>query len=211
MAIESIRVSLRFAAGSDHGVESTAGKVLANLFGVPEFSDPPVIQDDLAVADEAFTASLAAMANGGKQATAHKNACRVVLVGMLKNLALFVQIRSAGSLSLLLSSGFDAASNNRTRVPQPKPIVIRIAGGMSGQTILAVTSNTNARSWQSQYALIGEDGVPGEWTDGDPSTSSRAIVIGGLIPGRLYALRVRSVGGSNGTSDWSDPITHRAN
>ncbi|MGN6554051.1 MAG: fibronectin type III domain-containing protein [Verrucomicrobiota bacterium] len=32
----------------------------------------------------------------------------------------------------------------------------------------------------------------------------------GLIPGTLYSIQVRGIGGSTGTSDWSDPVSHMA-
>ncbi|MEO5716719.1 MAG: hypothetical protein ABIT37_24790 [Luteolibacter sp.] len=42
------------------------------------------------------------------------------------------------------------------------------------------------------------------------NADDRRIVIGGLIPGRVYAVHLRGIGGSTGLSDWSDTITHRA-
>jgi hypothetical protein len=32
--------------------------------------------------------------------------------------------------------------------------------------------------------------------------------VAGLIPGSIYSMQVRAVGGSTGYSDWSDPVSH---
>ena len=210
MNTESNKVSLAFARGNDHEVEGAANTVLANLYDVPELANPPVTKIDLTASAGAFTTALAEMANGGRIATAKKNGLREVVVNHLRDLANFVQIKGRRNLPLLLASGFEATSGNRASVPLPKPVIIRIGNGMSGQTIIAVEANANARSWVSQFALIGEDGVPGPWIDSVPATDSRRILVEDLIPGRMYAHRVRGIGGANGITDWSDTIIHRA-
>ena len=52
---------------------------------------------------------------------------------------------------------------------------------------------------------------PGLPRAGHPYESSSAnIPVGDLIPGRLYAMQGRAVGGLTGFPDWSDMVTHRA-
>ena len=195
MSNENYKVSLAFANGDDHGVESTADTVDANLFDVAALANPPVTKAELVAGSLEFTDALAAMANGGKLATARKDLARQKLVDMLKQLAGFVQMKATKDLPLLLSSGFESVSTNRTRVPLPKPVVLKIITGMSGQAIISAQAVSNTRCWEPQYALIGEDGVPGPLIGAPASTSSRRIVIDGLIPGRLYAVHVRGIGG----------------
>jgi hypothetical protein len=42
------------------------------------------------------------------------------------------------------------------------------------------------------------------------STQARRIVVGNLTPGTTYNLSARAVGGSEGSSEWSDPVSHMA-
>ncbi|MFA6561406.1 MAG: fibronectin type III domain-containing protein [Verrucomicrobiia bacterium] len=53
-------------------------------------------------------------------------------------------------------------------------------------------------------------GALGPWQSGGHSTTSRSIRINGLTPGGLYEIQIRALGGSTGTSDWSDAKQHRS-
>ena len=207
---ENIRVAIGFATATDHFVEGTGYTVHSKLYSVLAFPTPPVTAVELGASNLAFTASLVELVNGGKLATARKNACRLTLVDQLKKLAYYVQIQCGNDLALLLSSGFDSVSTNRARTQLPQPAIIRIENGMSGQTVLAAEANPNVRSWQAEYALIAEDGSYGSWIAAAPGTDSRHILAENLIPGRMYAFRLRSIGGATGCSDWSNTVTHRA-
>ncbi|MGL4399894.1 MAG: hypothetical protein ACRCXD_08495, partial [Luteolibacter sp.] len=204
------RVSLSFARGTDSIVEGTANAVLSKLYAVPELANPPVTAAVLETATLAMTASMAALVNGGKLATAEKNQRKAVLVDLLKQLAYFVQMKCENSLTLLLASGFQPVSTNRTRTQLPKPVILRVEGGMSGQTVLSVSANPNVRSWQAESALVGEDGSFGPWISAPPATDSRRILVDHQQPGKLYAHHVRGVGGTTGCSDWSNTVTCRA-
>lgn len=207
---ESIRVAIGFATATDHIVEGLGYTVHSKLYAIPAFATPPVTAADLDASTLAFTAALADLVNGGKLATARKNACRLTLVDQLRKLAYYVQIQCDNDLALLLSSGFDSVSTNRARVQLPQPVIIRVENGMSGQTVLGAEANPNARSWQAEYALIADDGSFGTWIAVAPGTDSRRILAENLIPGRMYAFRLRSIGGATGCSDWSNTVTHRA-
>ena len=39
-------------------------------------------------------------------------------------------------------------------------------------------------------------------------TGSRSMTVAGLVPGRSYMFQVRSIGGSTGYTDWSNPVSH---
>jgi hypothetical protein len=64
----------------------------------------------------------------------------------------------------------------------------------------------NARSYQSQISTDGGK----TWTDMGDSTGARRIVLEPVIPGTVYTVRFRAVGGSTKYSAWSDPVSHIA-
>ena len=187
-----------------------ANHILATIYAATAFTDLPVTEPALTAAITAFTDAKAAQPTGGKPATALKNERRATLVAMLKELALFVQVASANNLATLLSSGFDSVSTNRSRTALSKPAVLRIVPGMTGQALGTLSTERNSRGTEMTVAEISESGVPGPFRPVVFSTSSRNIVLADLVPGKLYAVRGRNLGGSTMYSDWSDPITHRA-
>jgi hypothetical protein len=128
----------------------------------------------------------------------------------MRKLALFVQDGADNNLAVLLNTGFEAVSNNRARYPLSKPMILRIATGMSSEALVTLSTERVARGCEVQVAEIGPDGAPGEFRPIVFSTSSRNVMIAALTPGLLYAYRGRTVGGSTTYSDWSDLVVQRA-
>lgn len=133
-----------------------------------------------------------------------------MLVGLLRQLAGFVQERHGNDLAKLLASGFEAVSTNHSSSPLAKPNIRDIDHGNTGQAILRIGAIANARNYEVQYALIGVGGTPGPWVGAGLFTNSRAIPVNGLTPGAEYLFHVRAVGGSTGYSDWSDTRSFRS-
>ena len=211
-----LRVLLGFASAPDHELEETAGHILTSLYGNAVFPTPPVTAANLQAALTAFTDAIAAQSQGGTAATAAKNQAAQTLIGLLRQLALYVQttIQSnpAYGLAELLSSGFDAASTSRTQTPLATPTIIGIDNSGTGQLTLRVTPVSNARLYEAQSqtapnAATGA-GAVGEWTSAGMYQSTRGMAVTGLIPGGTYNFRVRAVGGSTGYSEWSNPVGH---
>ena len=144
-----LRVLLGFASAPDHELEETAGHVLTSLYGNAVFPTPPVTAANLQAALTAFTDAIAAQAQGGTAATAAKNQAAQTLIGLLRQLALYVQttIQSnpAYGLAELLSSGFDAASTSRAQSPLDTPTISGIDNSGTGQLTLRVTPISNPR------------------------------------------------------------------
>lgn len=203
-----LRVLLGFAAASDHSLEETATAVLSKLYGNTAYPTPPVTQAALQAALTAFSLAIAAANLGGPAETADKNNKREILIGLLRQLAGYVQENHGNDLATLLSSGFEAVSTNRTSTPLAKPSIKDITNGMSTQLLVRVTPVANAKCYEVRYALIGPNGAPGPWQSGGLHTSSRSMPVGGLTPGGNYQFQVRAIGGSTGYSDWSDPVSH---
>jgi hypothetical protein len=196
------RASLSFARGTDYKVEEAAAAVLENLYGNPAFPSPPIDEAEFSALLQDFQNAMAAMAQGGTAATAEKNNKRRLLVAKLKELAFHVTVKSENNLAILLSSGFTAISLNRTPEPLVAPIIRTIRYGSSGQLIITVSAVRNARGYQMQMAEVNGN-ITGPWQEPVFYNSSRNMRVNGLTPGKIYAFRVRAVGGSTRESDWS--------
>lgn len=210
MKIQKLRVSQAFARGSDDKLDVTARAVATHIYTAPDFTDVPVTEPVLNAAITAFGDARAAQKQGGTLATAVKNNRREALINLLQQLAFFVQVASANDLAILLSSGFEQTSTNRTQAQLDTPSVVRITSGMTGQSLVTLSPVANARCMELQMAEIKPDGAPDAFTSVGLFTNSRNIPADNLIPGKLYAFQGRAIGGLTGYSDWSDVVTHRA-
>ncbi len=203
-----LRVLLGLTNAPDHSLEELAGSVHDNLFGKPAFPTPPVMQGTLQAQITAFTDAIAAQMQGGTAATAAKNFQRDALIAMLRQLAGYVQVACNNDLATLLSSGFEAVNTHNASSPLANPIIRSLDNGNSGQLLIRVTPVPNAKCYEVRYAAILAGGVTGPWQNGGLFSNSRAIPVNGLTPGTSYTVEVRAIGGSTGSTDWSDPVGH---
>ena len=203
-----LRVSLAFANAADYKVEETAGAVSAQLYGNAAFPTPPVANAALDAAHTDFTKAIATAQQGGPADTADKNNKREVLVGLLRQLAGYVQSNHHDDLAVLLSSGFAAVSTTRTPAALIVPVLRDILNGGSGLLILRVKAMRNVLMFRVRFAAIGADGAHGPWQDGGLHSNSRKMLIAGLTPGTTYVIQVAAAMSGNRQSDWSDPVSH---
>ncbi|MEO5712025.1 MAG: hypothetical protein ABIT37_00915 [Luteolibacter sp.] len=205
-----LRVSLGFTKLADDTIIAFAKAVHALLFGEARYTDPPVTAVEFLADITAMESAKVPQANGGKAATATKNTCRETLVNQLLKLAYYVQLACDNDLTLLLDSGFEPTSSNRTRVALAKPTIARIVAGMSGEALVTVTAETKPVCNEVRVAEIDENNQPGPFRPSLVRTGSRNLSVADLIPGKLYLFQARGVGGLNGFSDWSDAVVQRA-
>ena len=206
--MSQLRVLLGFTNAPDHSLEETTGAILDNLYGNPAYPSPPVTKAATQAALTAFTAAIAAQAQGGTAATAEKNNQRDALVDLLRQLASYVQDTAGNDLAKLLGSGFDAVSTNRAQAELEKPAIRALDNGNSGQLLVRVGPVKNAKCYEVRHAALGAGGAPGPWQSSGLFTTSRSMSLNGLTPGTNYTVQVRAIGGSTGYSDWSDPVSH---
>jgi hypothetical protein len=207
MKLTHALVSLGFARGKQEKLVTTARAVHTHLYAQPVFATPPVTAVALLAAITALEDAQAAMAQGGTAATALKNQKRTILVGVMEELADYVDRTAGGDLAVLLSSGFEARSTTQTHSPLATPAIRNVANGTSGELLVTVDAILNARSYEAEAAVIGPDGTPLEWRFRGIATGARNISVAGLAAGTVYLVRVRAVGGSTGFSDWSNPVS----
>ena len=143
--------------------------------------------------------------DGGRIAIAARNAARVNLLSLLRQLAAYVQGHCGDDLLALLSSGLDAV-----RAPSPAGILPAPANprlmltGKSGELYFKFDTVTNARNYTIEVA----SNSAGPWQDYDLSTTSR-VLLEALTPGQVYWARA-CANGATGASDWSAPTSAMA-
>jgi xanthine/CO dehydrogenase XdhC/CoxF family maturation factor len=204
------RVSLGYANLNDNSLLTFATTVHSQLYVQAAYPTPPVTAVSLLAGITALRDAKVAQVNGGKAATAVKNQCREALADLLRQLAFYVQLACGNDLAVLLDSGFEPVSTNRTQTQLVKPVIVRINPGLSGEALVTVTADANARSFEVRVAEVDDQNVPGPFRPPVIRTGSRNMSVEELVPGKLCVFQVRAVGGLTGFSDWSDAVVQRA-
>jgi hypothetical protein len=201
-----IRTSLGFAQLTDGNLSPFTGGVIEGLTeNAASFPNLPVAVTPLGVFKDTFDQALIDMVGGGPSATAAKDEARDALVDALRKDAFYVAAAANNNLAVLLSSGYEAVSTNRTQTALPQTEVTSVKTPQSGVLQAKVKAQANVRSYEGRIKKID-----GEWGPTLSFSSSRKILFEALTAGLSYILQIRSIGGSNGSSDWSNPITKMA-
>jgi hypothetical protein len=201
----SAKVSLAFARASDMELDNFAQGVINRIIGNATYPPPPVTIASLQTAKNDFTMKIAAAHAGGKADTAAKNNSRQTLIGMLRQIAMYVQINCSDDMAPLLTSRFEAQSTNRASVTLEQPKGLVLTNGSSGQLVASVSPVKNTNIYEGR-AKVADGRLAASVFTGD----SQHIIFDGLTAGTMYTVQVRSLGGATGQSDWSDPSTHMA-
>ena len=200
-----IKVSFGFARLSDMELDNFAQSVIDSMTGNATYPSPPITMANLQTSQNDFTNKIAVAQAGGPADTAAKDNSRQTLLGMLRQLAAYVQMSCNNDMALLLGSGFQAQSTNRASAPLDQPQGLVLKNGASGQLVASVTPVKNTSMYEGRSKPSDGDWMPSVFT-GD----SQHITFDGLTPGKNYTAQVRALGGSTGQSDWSDPSSHMA-
>lgn len=138
--------------------------------------------------------------DGAKIAIAMRNAARVDLLSLVRQLAAYVQGHCGDDLVNLLGSGFDA-------IKAPSPIgqlqasqnLRLVLTDVSGELGLRFDRVLNAANYSVQTAISAD----GPWEDRGLFSGSR-VNLDGFTPGKVYWARARA-NGTAGPSDWGGP------
>jgi hypothetical protein len=205
--VPKIRIADGLRTLSAERLITTAGAIINGMTGNPSFPSPPVDLKTVQAAVEDLNAALAAQPNGGPAATAEKKNRKEALIGLLRRLRPYVEDNCGNDLSVLLSSGFQAAVTTRVRSPLANPSILNVGFGNSTELVLKVTPIAHAKCYEVQSAEVGEGNAPGPWKTAGLFTNSRSMKIDGLTPGTTYMFQVRAIGGSTRYSDWSNTVS----
>jgi hypothetical protein len=201
------RVALKFASLPDGDLDDAAQTVHDEMTGnAALFATPPVTMADFQNQIHDFRDKIPAANKGGVLATAAKNASRQVLIGIMRQLAAYVEMVANGDEVTVLKSGFHVRSTERSSLPLDKPTGLTITNDGEGKLNAEVEPVKNCSMYEGRAKADGAT----EWMESVFTGDSRHVLFEGLTPGVLYTIQVRALGGSTGTSDWSDPAQHRS-
>ena len=200
-----IRTSRWYTRASDLDKSKFSGKVITGLTGNPDLPQPPVSPADLAVLKKVFDDAIIAAAGGGTLATARKDAAGAGLVNALDKDASYVDIECDDDLTILLSSGYESVSTNRSQTVLNAPEVVAADPIQTGKMKLRVTGDPNRKALLGRMKAQG-----GEFGPVLTFANSRKIIFDNLAAGTTYIFQLCGIGGSTGQSDWSDPVTRIA-
>ncbi|MGN6552749.1 MAG: hypothetical protein ACTHLW_03335 [Verrucomicrobiota bacterium] len=199
------RVSRGFGQLTITQLDTFGENVVTGLENNPAFPTPMVPVTELKDKLLAYRQAVTAAANGGKVEIAIRNAAQDTLLAALRQEAAYVESVAGDDLPTLLSSGFQSVNTNRTQIPLPKPVVERVDNPGTTQLALRLQSVPTARAYEVRISY-GDSG----WQGAGVFTKARLILLENLTPGTTYTIQVRAIGGSTGSSDWSDPSSHMA-
>jgi hypothetical protein len=149
-----------------------------------------------------FSAGVAATADGGPSATSKKNNLRLILTGLVRQLASYVVVACKGDMTNLILSGFPTQKPGRSPIgvlPAPQNLIVK-HGKMSGNLDAKVNPVFGAATynWTCTAATAGAVPITGQ------STAAN-FTFSGLTPGATYTSTVNAVG-SAGPSNWSNAV-----
>jgi type IV secretory pathway VirJ component len=204
--MKSLKVALSFNRLPDGELSAFSNNVITCMTGNTSFAKSPVSMADLTKLVGTFDGAVSAALAGGKALTAAKQAARDELLAALQKIAAYVQIVADGDMALLLASGFTAINSSRS--PQAKldvPLILGVENEGTMKLAVRLQSVANASAYEVRA-------VNGATTPASSmiSTQARRVVIGNLTPGTTYNISARAIGGSEGYSEWCDPVSHMA-
>lgn len=199
------RVSLAFALLLNTDLIAFVRNVITMMTNNPQYPTPTPALTAVTTIVNGFETSVHDALDGGKLAIAKRNAKRVELISVTKQLAAYVQGHCNEDLVLLMSSGFDA-------VKSKSPSYVPVAPGnqrleqtdKSGELVLKFDKVENALNYSIQTATSAD----GPWEDWGLSAKVR-VTITGLTAGKVYWARA-CANGSQGSSDFGGPANAMA-
>jgi len=177
--------------------------VAGKLDGNAAFPNLPFTVAALTAKANELSTSIGVAADGTKEDTAHKNAVRAELIAMLDTLAGYVEITAQNNEEKMLSSGFGLANTGRTPAVPGMTSILSVTNLATTKLGLELAVADNAWGY-----IVAISSAPGVWMMVNTFTDPHDVVLSGLTPGTVYAIRVQVIGSGNQRSEWCEPVSH---
>jgi hypothetical protein len=198
------RVSYVFIKAPDLKLIASVQNIIMCLTGNAAFASLTALLAELTAALAAFETIVAAKGlNQTRLLTAQRDQARETLLDVIRQTGASVESIAMESLSTLESSGFTARSKSKAQSQLVTPVILKASRFRTTQLLLRLTRINNAKLYETQFSTDGGK----TWTSGSYSTQARRIILTNLVPGTVYLIQARAIGGSTGKSDWSSPIS----
>jgi len=169
--------------------------------------NPPVKPADLDAANKTLISAIAAALNGGTDHTDARDKAAGVVIIMLRQLAAFVEDIAKGDATVIELSGFQPVQRGPSpQQPLVKTTILAIINEVSGQLLVRLNPQTNAYGYEGKMSADGGK----TWQPIGTFQQARRVAVPNLTPGTTYTFIFRALGGSTGSGDWSDPVSHMA-
>jgi hypothetical protein len=203
-----IKPSIQFLNyDSDSQIIINTNTIITDMTGNVSYAASIPTMPVVKAALDDFSTALANAADGGITLTSIKNDKRAVLVGLLRELASYVQVACKGDLTVLLSSGFPIQKPTRSPIgflTAPTGLTV-VPGSLTGQLDASATPVTGAAIYNWQLAAASAPTVIVQTAQ----TTGAGNSFTGLTPGIRYLTQINAVGAA-GPSNWSDPVSQIA-
>jgi hypothetical protein len=192
---------------------SQAQQIVTAMTGNAAFPEPwpaPVptlaqITTDLNALQTVMTATGA----GDRTQVAARDAAAAALSRDLVRLGRYVQLQADDDPVKLSSSGFPMRSPGVRRVvveELPAPANLSLShGALSGQIFVRATRLGGAASYEVQLCTA-DPTVEANWIDAGVFKNCSRIQLNGLVPGKVYSVRMRGIG-SAGPGSWTPAVS----
>jgi len=203
----TIHVSLEFAQYTPAQVFGFGTNVANSLTKSAAIFDKPPVTVAALQAELKILGDAVAIAPVGSVADrAKRDQSADVVIGMLRQLAAYVEDVAKGDEPTIDLSGFLVVHRGgpNPRQPLDKTGIQEIKNEVSGQLLVRLNSQSNANGYDGQIST--DSGKT--WQPLGYFPQARRIVVPNLTPGTTYTFRFRALGGSTGSGDWSDPVSH---
>ena len=200
--LHPVQVSLGFARLKKDEFNSFAllGIVCLGKYALL-FPNLPVTLAVLEALQKTYQDAMNAATLGGPKDTEALKDAYADLILALRQIAAYIQSLNLTAAQVLLS-GFDVVTYSHNKITLLPPLITGLDNSISTQLGVWLQAVAGAKAYHVQYCT-----GTGAWLDAGIWPNTKDIVITGLIPGTVYGVRVRGVGGSTQYGPWSATVS----
>ena len=182
-------------------VTSIVDVIIMKMTGNADFPTPSPTLTVVGAANTAAKDAIANASGAGPAKTAIKDARMADLADVVRALAAYVTVTSAGDMAKLLRSGFPTQNAPREPIGQlPTPDTPRVSpNGLYGKIDAATSPVPGAYIYNWKVTTAASPAT----VAADLQTTAASASFAGLTRGTIYNVQVNAVG-TAGTTEWSD-------